>query len=148
MVDAAISCGKLLTRGELAVATSCNIETIRYYEKIGLLPPPLRSQGGHRLYGLEPLKRVNFIRRSRELGFTLEEIRDLLHLVDGHKYTCGQIEALAREHVSELNKKITDMKKLKGVLERLVSQCARSESPECPVIDALFDTRTPPIKRA
>ena len=87
--------GEFLSRGELAARTGCNIETIRYYEQIDLLPPPPRSQGGHRLYGQDLLKRLNFVRRSRDLGFTLEEIRELLRLVDGGKYTCAQVEALA-----------------------------------------------------
>lgn len=142
MSDKTTTRDQLLTRGGLAVRTGCNIETIRYYEQIGVLPPPRRSQGGHRLYGPELVKRLNFIRRSRELGFTLDEIRELLRLVDGHKYTCAQVETLALEHVRELGRKISDLKKLKRVLEIMAAQCTGSKVPECPVIDALFDTRT------
>src|SRR6266446_6992923 len=130
--------GQLLTRGGLAARTGCNIETIRYYEQIGLLPPPPRSQGGHRLYGQELLKRLHFIRRSRELGFSLEEIRELLRLVDGHKYTCAKVEALALDHVREIQQKISDLKKLKNVLATMAAQCTGSKLPDCPVIDALF----------
>jgi MerR family transcriptional regulator, mercuric resistance operon regulatory protein len=133
---------ELLTRGELAVRIGCNIETIRYYEQAGLLPPPPRSQGGHRLYGQDLVKRLNFVRRSRDLGFTLEEIRGLLQLVDGGKYTCGQVEGLALDHVQEIRRKITDLKKLKNVLETMASQCSGGKVPECPIIDALFDPRT------
>jgi len=79
--------GKLLTRGLLAARTGCNIETIRYYERVGLLPPPPRSAGGHRLYGHDLVRRLNFVRRSRDLGFSIEEIRELLRLVDGGSYT-------------------------------------------------------------
>ena len=75
-----VSTGKPLTRGGLAARTSCNIETIRYYERVGLLPPPPRSAGGHRLYGEGLIRRLNFVRRSRDLGFSIEEIRELLHL--------------------------------------------------------------------
>jgi MerR family mercuric resistance operon transcriptional regulator len=146
MSDEATMRGQLLTRGGLATRTGCNIETIRYYEQIGILPPPPRSQGGHRLYGQELVKRLNFIRRSRELGFTLDEIRELLRLVDGHKYTCAQVESLALEHVRELSRKISDLKKLKRVLEVMAAQCTGRKVPECPVIDALFDTRTRPLR--
>jgi MerR family mercuric resistance operon transcriptional regulator len=132
---------QFLTRGALAVRTGCNIETIRYYEQIGLLPPPPRTEGGHRLYGQELLKRLNFVRRSRELGFTLEEIRGLLRMVDGRKYTCAQVEALALDHVRDIQRKISDLKKLKNVLATMASQCRGGSIPECPVIDALFGAR-------
>ena len=138
-----MSGGEVVTRGALAAKSGCNIETIRYYEQIGILPHPPRSSGGHRLYGQTLVKRLNFIRRSRELGFTLEEIRDLLRLVDGGKYTCGQVETLAREHVRDIRRKIADLKKLKTVLEEMASHCSGGTIPECPIIDTLFDSRAP-----
>lgn len=144
MPDKTIGGDKFLTRGELATRTHCNLETIRYYEQIGLLPPPPRSRGGHRLYGPDLLKRLNFVRRSRDLGFTLGEIRGLLRVVDGGKYTCAEIEVLTMEHVREIRRKIADLKKLKSVLETMASQCSRGKLPECPIIDALFDPRTGP----
>jgi MerR family transcriptional regulator, mercuric resistance operon regulatory protein len=134
--------GGLLTRGALATRTGCNIETIRYYEQVGLLPSPPRSQGGHRLYGESLTKRLIFIRRSRDLGFAIEQIRGLLGLVDGGEYTCAQVEALAMNHVREIRRKIADLKKLKDVLEAMASQCGKGKVPECPIIDALFDPRT------
>jgi DNA-binding transcriptional MerR regulator len=89
---------QLLTRGALAAEAGCGIETIRNYEQIGIMPPPPpRSVGGHRLYGHPLVKRLHFIRRSRELGFTLREIRQLLRLVDGGNCTCARVETLARE---------------------------------------------------
>ena len=136
-----MSGGEAVTRGALAAQSGCNIETIRYYEQIGILPP--RSSGGHRLYGQTLVKRLNFIRRSRELGFTLEEIRDLLRLVDGGKYTCAQVETLAREHARDIRRKIADLKKLKTVLEEMASQCSGGTIPKCPIIDTLFDSRAP-----
>ena len=78
-----------LTRGVLSARTGINIETIRYYERVGLMPEPPRSGGGHRIYEEEHLKRLTFIRRSRELGFTIKEVRGLLRLVDGGDYTCA-----------------------------------------------------------
>src|SRR5258708_15523013 len=111
--------GELLTRGALAARSGCNIETIRYYEQIGILPPPPRSQGGHRLYGQDLIKRLTFVRRSRELGFTLEEIRELLRLVDGSNYTCSQVETLAHEHAQDIRRKIADLKRLNSALESM-----------------------------
>jgi len=140
---------QLLTRGALAVTAGCHIETIRYYEKIGILPPPPRSAAGHRLYGHELVKRLHFVRRSRDLRFTLEEIRQLLRLVDGGNYTCEQVESVAREHVRDIRGKIADLKRLKDVLEALASRCNGRRIPECPFIEALFDPRTPlPSPRA
>jgi MerR family mercuric resistance operon transcriptional regulator len=133
---------ELLTRGELAKRTECNIETIRYYEQVGLLPPPPRSAGGHRLYGRDLIKRLIFIRRGRDLGFTIEEIRKLLGLVDGQIYTCAEIEALATEHIGDIRKKISDLRKLMRVLETMASRCSKGKVPECPIIDALFDPKT------
>ncbi len=144
MSSNAVARNELLTRGELAARIGCNIETIRYYEQAGLLPPPPRSQGGHRLYGPELVKRLNFVRRSRDLGFTLEEIRGLLRLVDGGKQTCAQVEALALDHVCEIKRKISDLNRLKRVLETMAAQCSGDKVPECPIIDALYDPRTQP----
>jgi MerR family mercuric resistance operon transcriptional regulator len=131
--------GKPLTRGALAARTGCNIETIRYYERVGLLPPPPRSAGGHRLYGQDLVRRLNFVRRSRDLGFSIEEIRELLRLVDGGTYTCGEVEQLARDHVREIRRKIADLRRLKRVFETMAAQCSGDAVPDCPIIDALFD---------
>jgi MerR family mercuric resistance operon transcriptional regulator len=128
-----------LTRGALAARTGCNIETIRYYEQVSLLPPPPRSAGGHRLYGRDLVKRLNFIRRSRDLGFSLMEIRELLRLVDGGTYTCREVERLARDHVREIRRKIADLRRMHRVLETMAAQCTGDVVPDCPIIDALFD---------
>ena len=133
---------ELLTRGKLAARSGCNIETIRYYERIGILPPPPRSEGGHRLYGQDLIKRLTFVRRSRELGFTIEEIRELLRLVDRSDYTCAQVKTLTQAHARDIQQKITDLNKLKSVLEVLSSRCTGGEVPECPIIDVLFESPT------
>jgi MerR family transcriptional regulator, mercuric resistance operon regulatory protein len=135
--------GALLTRGALAAETGCNIETVRYYEQIGILPPPPRSEGGHRLYGPEFVRRLHFVRRGRDLGFTLEEIRELLSLVDGGNFTCAQIEGIASAHVDEIRRKIADLNRLKKTLEAMAAQCGGGTIPECPIIDALFQSRAP-----
>ena len=103
------------------------------------MPPPPRSAGGHRLYGPDLVKRLNFIRRGRDLGFTLEEIRELLRLVDGGTYTCGEVEQLALDHVREIRRKIGDLRRLQRVLETMASQCSGDAVPDCPIIEALFD---------
>ena len=126
------------TRGVIAKRTGVNIETVRYYERIGLLPAPPRSEGGHRMYNEELLRRLHFIRRSRELGFTLDEVRGLLRLVDGGDYTCGEVEALTTAHLGEVRRKLADLKRLEKVLREMISRCESGEVPECPVIEALF----------
>ena len=136
--------GELLTRGALAAETGCNIETIRYYEQIGILSPPPRSEGGHRLYGPDFVNRLRFVRRARDLGFTLEEIRELLALVDGGNFTCAQVEGIALAHVQEIRRKIADLSKLKKTLEAMAAQCGGGTIPACPIIDALFATPVTP----
>ena len=127
--------------GALSKRTGCNIETIRFYERIGVMPKPARTEGGHRVYTEDQLKRLTFIRRSRELGFTLDQVRDLLGLVDGNDYTCDEVKAMTVEHADEVRQKIADLTKLKRVLDDMVSQCDRGDIPDCPVIDALFETK-------
>lgn len=128
-----------LTRGELAMRTGCNIETIRYYEKAGLLPPPPRTEGGYRLYGHELLKRLSFVRRSRDLGFTIEEVRGLLRMADGNAYTCAQVQAMALDHVKEIKRKVADLRRIEKALATMAAQCNSGDVPECPVIDVLFE---------
>ncbi len=130
-----------MTRGVIAKRTGVNIETVRYYERIGLLPAPPRSEGGHRIYDEDLLRRLNFIRRCRELGFALDEIRGLLGLVDGGGYTCGEVEVLTTVHLEDVRRKLADLKRLEKVLGEMVARCAGGEVPECPVIEALFRQR-------
>jgi len=128
-----------LTIGTLSERAGCHIETIRYYERIGLMPRPARSEGGHRLYGEEQVKRLGFIRRSRELGFTLDQVRTLLRLVDGRRYTCAQVKRVTVEHLDEIHRKVEDLRKIERVLKDMATQCDGGAVPQCPVIDALFD---------
>ena len=129
---------KPFTIGVLSKGTGCNIETIRYYERIGLMPKPPRSPGGHRLYEEDHLRRLTFIRRSRELGFTLEEVRGLLRLVDGGSYTCAEVKALTLDHAAEVRRKVADLRKLERVLKEMAAECDGGEVPECPIIDTLY----------
>lgn len=125
--------------GALGQQTGCNIETIRYYEREGLLPNPPRTSGGHRMYDQEHLKRLTFIRRSRELGFTLEEVRGLLRMVDGEHYTCAEVKNLTLDHLGAVKGKLVDLRKLQKVLKKLADQCTGDETPDCPILEALFE---------
>lgn len=128
---------KYLSRGILAKRSGINSETIRYYEKIALLPKPDRSAGGHRVYREEDLQRLTFIRRCREMGFSLEEIRGLLSLVDGEQVSCKRVKNIADEHLMDVRAKISDLKKIERTLSKLSASCSGKEVPQCPIIEAL-----------
>lgn len=130
--------------GALAQATGCNIETIRYYERESLLPPPPRSRGGHRLYNPDHLKRLTFLRRCRALGFTMAEIRELLSLLDSTHYSCQEINALTLAHAKIIRDKVRDLKKLERALVQMADSCAKDDRPDCPIVDALYQ----PLNRA
>jgi MerR family mercuric resistance operon transcriptional regulator len=129
----------MITIGEFSKQTGCHIETIRYYERMGLLSKPPRTEGGHRLYDHNAIKRLVFIRRTRELGFSLDEIRTLLRLVDGRRYTCQQVKILMEQHLGEIKQKIVDLKKLQTTLAAISARCQGGQVPDCPIIDALFE---------
>ena len=131
---------KNVTRGVLAKQAGVNAETIRYYEKIELLPEPGRSEGGHRLYDEFHMQRLYFIRRCREMGFTLEEIRELLSLVDREEVSCERVQQIAEEHVAGISAKIRDLQRMQRTLKKLASQCSGKDIPECPIIEALLET--------
>lgn len=122
--------------GALSEATGVHIETIRYYEKIGLSPEPPRSSGGRRVYDEPHRRRLVFIRRARELGFGLDDIRSLLGLVD-ETPSCADVYALTERHLDAIRTKIADLKKLEQTLARMAKDCDRSQAPDCPIIDAL-----------
>jgi len=127
-----------LSIGALSSRARVNIETIRYYERIGLLPSPPRTAGGHRVYGDDHLKRLSFVRRSRELGFGLDSIRDMLRMVDSRDVTCEQVRDIAEGHLDSVRSKIADLQRMEKTLNRTVSLCAGGETPDCPILDALF----------
>ena len=129
-----------VTRGVLAKQSGVNAETIRYYEKIGLMPEPDRSEGGHRIYEDIHLQRICFIRRCREMGFTLEEIRDLLSLVDREQVSCERVQQIAEEHIFSIRRKIKDLRRMQGTLADLTKQCSGDDVPDCPIIEALLET--------
>ena len=128
----------MIKRGELANRSGCNLETIRYYEKIGLLKPPERTASGHRLYSRDDQARLGFILRGRVLGFSIGELKSLLTLVDSHDYSCGEVLELTDGHLASVRQKIIDLKKLERTLADVSAQCDGGDVPECPIIDALY----------
>ncbi|MDX0190406.1 MerR family DNA-binding protein [Sinorhizobium meliloti] len=132
---------KGMQRAELARQTGCNLETVRYYEKVGLLPEPPRTTAGYRSYDTTHERRLRFVLRARELGFSLDEIRELLRLVDERDRPCADASAIAAAHLDDVRAKIADLKRMERVLKDVVGQCAGSTRPECPLIEALFQNR-------
>lgn len=127
-----------MTRGELAYRTGCNAETIRYYEKIGILPEPVRSAAGYRQYDSTSERRLRFIMWGRELGFTIEDIKRLLSLVDGRIVSCREVEALGKHQLQSVREKIKDLKRMERILGDTVKACSGKDVPDCPLIDTLF----------
>jgi len=126
-----------LSIGEVSRRTGVNIETIRYYERVKVLPPPPRTRGGRRVYGREEKRVLTFIRRGRELGFSLEEIRALLGLDEPGKGSCAEVKEIASAHLASVRSKIADLRRLEGVLAEAVAQCTGDRAPVCPVLDIL-----------
>jgi MerR family mercuric resistance operon transcriptional regulator len=127
----------ILTIGQLAAAASVNLETVRYYERIKLMPPPARRANGHRAYEQSHVRRLAFIRRARELGFGIEQIRTLLALAGPSRISCAEAQKIAQAHLDEVRAKLADLARLESMLSRTVSQCAGGSAPSCPVLDML-----------
>ena len=125
-----------LTIGKLAQASGVSIETIRYYQRRGLLDEPAKPPGGHRRYAVEHAKRLRFIKRAQVLGFTLDEVGGLLRLVEGHE--CTETRALAARKLALIEQKMTDLAAMRQVLGELLRQCETSEiRAACPIIEVL-----------
>jgi len=126
-----------LTIGELSKLTGVHIETIRYYERIKMLPKPPRTAGGRRSYGSTHLRLLAFIKRSRELGFSPDDVRMLIRLGGPEKAPCRDVRDLAKDRLNDIRAKITDLRKLERLLAKTVSKCTGSTAPGCPVLDIL-----------
>ena len=126
-----------LKRSDLARLTGCNLETIRYYENVGLVPDPPRTASGHRRYSTAHVERLNFVMRARDLGFTMEEIRGLLSLVDRGSHTCAEVERMGRHHLEVVRDKIRDLQAIEIVLAQTIARCTGSDTPDCPLLDVL-----------
>lgn len=123
--------------GELARRTGYTVETIRYYERIGLLPKPRRASSRYRLFDQDDIARVMFIRRARDMGFTINEVRALLHLARDNGSACSRARDLAAEHLANVRAKISHMQALERALSETVRLCSEGDAPKCPLIEAL-----------
>lgn len=126
-----------LSIGKLARQTGTKVETIRFYEKNGLLPEPSRTEGNYRAYEPTHLNRLSFIRRARELGFSLDQIREFLKLADDRSQSCAAVDAIAKEHRKEVERKIQDLIALKSELDRMINQCECGLVADCRIIESL-----------
>jgi MerR family mercuric resistance operon transcriptional regulator len=137
MADGTGGNGRTATIGAMSKRTGVNIETIRYYERIGIMPNPPRTAGGQRVYGESHMKRLTFVRRGRELGFPLDDIRALLSLVDGGEFTCGEVKDLTVAHIADIRHKVADLRRMEKVLKEIASKCDGGDVPDCPILEAL-----------
>ncbi|TXN07954.1 helix-turn-helix domain-containing protein [Methylobacterium sp. WL103] len=126
-----------MTIGDLAAATNTHVETVRWYEKVKLLPTPPRSSSNYRLYGPEHLRRLSFIRRGRDLGFTVDQIRELLALADDRDRSCAEVDTIARVHLAEVERKLADLARLASELRDVIGQCGCGSVADCRIIEAL-----------
>jgi MerR family transcriptional regulator, mercuric resistance operon regulatory protein len=126
-----------VTIGWLSERTGVKVETIRYYEKIKMLPAPARTAGGRRIYGEAETRTLTFIRRARELGFGLAEIRALLGLAAAGKASCADVREIATHHLDDVRAKMADLAKLERILAKTIARCSGRRVPDCPVLDIL-----------
>ena len=129
----------MLSIGTLARGTGTKVQTIRYYEQIGLLPQPGRSEGGQRRYTSADLDRLAFIRHARQLGFSLEAIRELLELAHHPRQPCEHADAIARRQLRQVEKRIRRLEALRTELARMVADCAGGTVAKCRVLEVLRD---------
>ncbi len=130
--------GSEFTRGQLATATGCNPETIRYYENMNLMPAPRRAENGYRIYNDESRKRLSFILRLKALGFSIEETQNVFARLDNDSYECGDIHRVTLEHLAVVQGKLKDLRKMEKRLKELSNMCGQGQLPDCPIIDVLY----------
>ena len=125
----------------MAKTGNCKVQTVRYYEEIGLLPKPARSAGNQRIYTRAHRDRLNFIRHARELGFPLERIREILALGDQPSRSCAEVDQIAREHLRDVESRLERLQSLRVELERMISECGAQRVADCHIIEVLSDHR-------
>lgn len=130
-----------VTIGTIARETGSKVQTVRYYEQIGLMPPPDRTEGNQRLYTRADVERLAFIRHARDLGFSIETIRELLGMADRPDMPCDEADAIVFRHLEDVKARIARMQALQSELERMLRQCAGGAISDCRVIEALGDHR-------
>lgn len=127
--------------GEIAKIVGINVETLRYYEKIKIMPKPKRMESKYRFYDSLDVQRLLFIKRGKELGFTLKEIKELLELKIESSATCGDVKHLSEHKLADVNERIADLKRIKKVLEKLINQCVceKVSTDECPILEVISE---------
>lgn len=128
-----------LTIGELGRQTGCKVQTIRYYEQIGLMPEPMRTSGNQRRYSPGHAERLAFIRHSRELGFSLDAIRQLLEISDDPERSCDTVDTIARDQLRDVDRRIKSLNAMKSELQRMIRQCRGDKIADCRIIEVLSD---------
>ncbi|MDR6871882.1 DNA-binding transcriptional regulator, MerR family [Bosea sp. OK403] len=125
--------------GALSEATGVKVPTIRFYEEIGLLPAPIRTQSNRRSYGDAHLQRLRFIRHARDLGFAVDDIRELLAMAAEPQASCDRADSIAQRHLADVERRIAQLQSLRGELQRMVGECQHGRVAECRVIESLAD---------
>jgi DNA-binding transcriptional MerR regulator len=128
---------KTFSIGQLAKECGCKVQTLRYYEEIGLIPVPGRNRGNQRVYRDDHRKRLNFICHSRQLGFSLDQIRQILALTDNPGQSCDQVNAIAKAHLDEVNSKIARLRDMQIELQRMISECCADKVADCRIVEVL-----------
>ena len=126
-----------VTIGQLAKAAGVNLETIRYYERIGLIAKPARTSGGQRSYSSADARHMAFVRRARDLGFSIDDIRALLKLAAPGKRSCADVQSIASAHLTSVQTKLADLARLEKILAATVDRCSGDASPACPILEML-----------
>ncbi len=122
--------------GNLAKKVNVNVQTIRYYERRELIPPPKRRESGYRIYTEDDVAKINFIKKSQSLGFSLKEIKELLNLKIENKETCGQVRLKAESKISEIEIKLSELRKIQAALKKLIKSCELNQvTGDCPIIE-------------
>lgn len=129
----------VFTIGRLSKETGCNVQTIRYYEQIGLLKPPLRSSGNQRLYDESWAQRLRFIRHARELGFPLDAIRQMLTLADKPQQSCDLVDLIASDQLAAVERRIAQLEAMRAELGRMITQCQGGNADQCRILEVLGD---------
>jgi MerR family copper efflux transcriptional regulator len=129
----------LLNIGETAKASGVSAKMIRHYEKVGLFPEALRTEAGYRQYTQQEVSTLRFIRQSRDLGFSIDQIRELLGLWQDKRRPSRQVKALAQAHLQELDAKLQELTAMKATLAHLVNHCHGDDRPDCPIVETLAD---------
>lgn len=125
------------TIGHLARAAGTKVETVRYYERTGLIDAPARTGGNYRSYGDDALSRLSFIRRARDLGFSLDQVRDLLDLASQTQRDCRSVDGMAMQHLAAIDRKLADLTALRRELDTLISSCQGGAISDCRILEAL-----------